>query len=129
MLVEKRPLLGYGTYGVWKTPIAWDVVVRAGWNVTSSHNNYVEILLFYGIVGLFLYLLILVPTFLYIFRALMSYQLAELEVLIYVIIGILVLSMASPLIVYFPSLGMLLLMYCASRLEQIERSGFLKLRP
>ena len=35
LLIGRRPWFGYGTYGVWKTPIAWEVVVREGWDVTT----------------------------------------------------------------------------------------------
>ena len=128
LLIEKRPWLGYGTYGVWHTPYAWDVVARAGWQVTSSHNNYIEVLLSYGLIGFAIYMTILCSTFLYMFRALLSYDLRDLEVLIYVMISLLVLSMASPLLMYSPAVGMILLLYCVSHLEKIERTGFMRLR-
>jgi O-antigen ligase len=129
LLIQRHPWLGYGTYGVWNTPRAWDVVARVGWLVSSSHNNYLEILLSYGIVGLLLYLPIIFSSFLYIFRALLNYDLRGLEVPIYVVIAILVLSMAVPLIMYSPSVGLVLLLYVVSRLEQVERSGFMTIRP
>jgi O-antigen ligase len=128
LLIRKRPWLGYGTFGVWKTPVAWDIVVRAGWNVTSSHNNYIELLIGYGIIGLCLYLPIIGSSLLYMFRALLSYDLRYLQVPIYVMIGILVTSMAAPLILYSPAVGMILLLYCVSHLEKVERSGFMRLR-
>ncbi|MGD0734791.1 MAG: O-antigen ligase family protein [Terracidiphilus sp.] len=128
LLIRKRPWFGYGTYGVWNTPNAWTAVVRERWNVTSSHNNYLEVLLSYGIVGLALYLPIIGSALLYIFRALMSYDLRDLEVPIYVMITILILSMAVPLIMYSPSIGMVLMLYGVSQLERVERSGFMRLR-
>jgi len=128
LLIQRHPWLGYGTYGVWNTPRAWDVIVRVNWLVSSSHNNYLEILLSYGIIGLLLYLPIILSSFLYIFRALLNYDLRGLEVSIYVVIAILVLSMAVPLIMYSPSVGLVLLLYVVSRLEQVERSGFMSVR-
>jgi exopolysaccharide production protein ExoQ len=127
LLIAKRPWLGYGPYGVWGTPFAWDVVVREGWNVTSSHNNYIEILLYFGIIGLCLFLPLLGSAGLYIFRAFLSYDLRRLEVLVYIMIGLLTTSVAAPVFLYYPAIGMILLMYCVSRLEQVEKSGFMKL--
>jgi len=128
LLIRRRPWLGYGIYGVWQTPYASDVVVREGWNVSSSHNNYVEVLLGFGAIGLCFYLPIILSAFLFMARALFNYNLLELQVLIYVMITLLILSMASPLIVYSPSVGMVLLLYCVSHLERIERTGFMTLR-
>jgi exopolysaccharide production protein ExoQ len=120
LLIKRRPWFGYGTYGVWRTSVAWLVVVREGWNVPSSHNNYIEILLYYGILGMVLYLSILLSAFFGIFRSLISVELKNVQVPIYVMIALLGLSLAAPLIVYYPAIGMLMLLYCVSRLEQVN---------
>jgi exopolysaccharide production protein ExoQ len=123
----KRPWFGYGLYGLWHTRDAWDVVVRVGWDVTSSHNNYLEVLLSYGIVGFIIYLPIILFSLLYMLRALLNYDLRNLEVLIYVMVVILVFSFSQSIIMMTPSIGFVLLIYCVSRLEQVERSGFMRL--
>jgi exopolysaccharide production protein ExoQ len=120
LLIHRRPWLGYGVYGVWHTPVAWDVIARAGWNVPSSHNNYIEILLYYGIVGLTIYLLLLLSFFLFAIKAFLGNRLVEIVPGVYVLIGVLVLSMASPITEYFPSASLLLMFFYISRLEQQE---------
>jgi O-antigen ligase len=126
-LFLKHKWLGYGIYGLWHTREAWSVVVRAGWDVTSAHNNYLEVLLDYGIVGFIIYLPIILWSFLYMLRALLNYDLRNLQVLIYVMIVILVLSFSQSIIMMTPGLGFVLLIYGVCRLEQVERSGFMRL--
>ena len=121
LLIHRRPWLGYGVYGVWHTPVAWDIIARAGWNVPSSHNNYIEILLYYGIIGLAIYMLLLLSFFLYGFRALLGNRLADIVPLVYIVVGVLVLSMASPVTSYFPSAYLLMLFFYISQLEQSGR--------
>jgi exopolysaccharide production protein ExoQ len=127
LLFKRRPWFGYGLAGIWGTPHAWDVQARVGWSVTSSHNNYLEVLLTFGIVGFLLYLPLIGSSLLYMSRALLSYDLRELQVLIYGMIVIFVISMAIAYIMYSPSLGFVLLIYFVSHLENIERSGFMRL--
>ena len=126
-LFLKHPWRGYGIYGLWHTPQAWDAVVRLGWDVTSSHNNYMEGLLAYGIGGMIFYMPIILSSFLYMLRALLNYDLRNLEMLIYIMVVILVLSFTTPLVMYTPGIGFALLIYCVCRLEQVERSGFMRL--
>ena len=128
LLIQRRPWLGYGLYGVFGTNIAWDISVRAGWMVTSSHNNYVEVLLSYGIIGLLLYLPIPLSSLLYMVRALFSYSLPEIEILLYIMIVILLVSLTSPIVLYTPAIGLILLLYAVSHLERVERSGFMRIR-
>jgi O-antigen ligase len=128
LLVMRRPWFGYGTYGVWGTNTAYDAQVRVGgWHVTSSHNDYLEIILSYGIIGFLIYIPIILSAFLYMIRAVLSYDLPEHEVLIYSMIAILVVSFAAPIIMFNPALGMVVILYCASHLERVERSGFMRL--
>jgi len=122
VLVARRPWLGYGTYGVWKTPLSWSVVVREGWNVPSSHNNYIEILLYYGVTGLILFAPLFLSGFVYSYKALISLELDRYQVHIYVLLALVVLSVASPVMVYFPAIGLLVLLYSACRLEQSARA-------
>ena len=128
LLIGRRPWFGYGTYGVWGTPIMWDAQVRVGgWRVTSSHNDYLEVILSYGIIGFLIYIPIMLSSFLYMVRAILSYSLPELEVVIYCMIVIMVESFAAPIIMFTPALGMILILYCGSHLERVERSGFMRL--
>jgi hypothetical protein len=60
-------------------------------------------------------------------RAILSYSLPELEVVIYCMIVIMVESFAAPIIMFTPALGMILILYCGSHLERVERSGFMRL--
>ncbi|SEF72824.1 O-antigen ligase [Bryocella elongata] len=130
LLIGRRPLLGYGTYGVWGTPVAYDADVRVGgWEVSSSHNDFLEIILTYGFIGFALYLPIIISAIFYIGRAVLSYTLAHLEVLIYCMIVVLVESFAAAVIMYTPAIGMILVLYCTSQLELIERTGFMRLDP
>lgn len=128
LLFSRRPWLGYGTAGLWNTKYAWDVQARVGWAVTSSHNNYLEVLLCYGIIGFIVYIPIIGSSVLYIVRALLSYDLRDLQVLIYVMIVIFTISMAIAYIMYSPSFGMILLLFFVSHLEQVERSGFMRIK-
>jgi O-antigen ligase len=123
----KRPWFGYGLYGLWHTRDAWDVVVRVGWDVTSAHNNYLDLLLCYGIVGFIVYMPIILASLLYMLRALLNYDLRNLQVLIYVMVVILVLSFSQAIALMTPGIGFVLLIYGVSRLEQVERSGFMRL--
>jgi len=128
LLIRRRPWFGYGTYGVWGTSTAWDAQVRVGgWHVSSSHNDYLEIILSYGIIGFLLYIPILLSSFLYMVRAILSYDLPELEVLVFCMIVVMVESFAMPLIMFTPALGMIMVLYCGSHLERVERSGFMRL--
>jgi O-antigen ligase len=86
-----------------------------------------EVLLDYGIVGFIIYLPIILWSFLYMLRALLNYDLRNLQVLIYVMIVILVLSFSQSIIMMTPGLGFVLLIYGVCRLEQVERSGFMRL--
>ena len=123
LLIQRKPLLGYGVYGVWHTPVAWEVVARAGWNVPSSHNNFIEVLLYYGIVGLvFLGVLFLIAIVLCI-RALLRHHTTQVAPTAYLVSGILILSIASPITTYYPSAALLLLTYFTARLEQELREG------
>lgn len=124
LLIRRRPWLGYGVYGVWHTPIAWEVVARTGWNVPSAHNNYIEILLYYGIIGLTIYLSLLFASFFYGLRAFRTNRVAEIVPAVYIVIGVLLLSMTSPITVYFPSVALLLMIFYISRLEQLGGNGF-----
>jgi O-antigen ligase len=120
LLIHRRPWLGYGVYGVWHTPVAWEVVARAGWNVPSSHNNYIEILLYYGIVGLTIYLLLVLVFFIWSFRAFLVGRFDEIEPGVYILIGVLMLSVASPITVYFPSVAFLLMIFYFASIERIR---------
>jgi len=42
--------------------------VRVGWDVTSAHNNYLDLLLCYGIVGFIVYMPIILASLLYMLR-------------------------------------------------------------
>jgi len=126
-LFLKHKWLGYGIYGLWHTREAWSVVVRVGWDVTSAHNNYLDLLLCYGIVGFIVYMPIILASLLYMLRALLNYDLRNLQVLIYVMVVILVLSFSQAIALMTPGIGFVLLIYGVSRLEQVERSGFMRL--
>lgn len=128
IMIAKRPWFGYGTWGVWGTPLAWDAVVRNGWAITSSHNNYIEIVLSYGYVGLALYMPLMLFSIYYMGRAMLTYETRDVRVLIFVMVSIFVLSFAVVLMMWSPSVGMILMLYCTSHLELIERSGFMTLR-
>lgn len=128
LLISRRPWLGYGTYGVWTTPRAWDVVARVGFEVTSAHNSYLDATVTYGIIGLLLFLPIPLSAFLFSFRALMSYSLEHLKVFIHMIVVILIVSFAMSLLSYSPGVGLLLTLYAVANLEKVERSGFMSLR-
>jgi len=101
--------------------------VRAGWDVTSAHNNYLDLLLCYGIVGFIVYMPIILASLLYMLRALLNYDLRNLQVLIYVMVVILVISFSQSIALMTPGIGFVLLIYGVSRLEQVERSGFMRL--
>jgi exopolysaccharide production protein ExoQ len=64
--VAERPVFGYGLDSFYRTDN--DHVLQsqslAGWRAMGAHNGYVDILLSLGVVGLFLFLLLVVPTFL-----------------------------------------------------------------
>ena len=128
VLIARRPWFGYGTYGFWKTPYSWPVVVREGWNVPSSHNNYIEILIYYGILGMILFTPLLLSGFIYMYRASLSRNLAEYQVHIYVLFGLASLSMAAPLIMYYPAIGMLAMLYSTASLETVDRPSVRPLR-
>ena len=121
LLIRRRPLLGYGVYGVWRTPVAWEVIARAGWNVPSSHNAYIEILLYLGLVGLVIYAALLLTFVIFCARALLQNRLEALTPAVYVLAGILMLSLASPITVYFPSGALMLLLFFCADLERSER--------
>jgi exopolysaccharide production protein ExoQ len=118
LLIRRRPWLGYGVYGIWHTPTAWVVVSYAGWNVTSSHNNYLEILLYHGFVGLGLYLLLLSMFCVNTARAFATGRLPVAASGMLIVAGIIVLSFASPTTVYYPSAALLLLTVYCGQLEQ-----------
>jgi O-antigen ligase len=128
LMIARRPWFGYGTWGVWGTPLAWDAVVRSGWSITSSHNNYLEIILSYGYVGFALYMPIMIFSVYFIGRAMLSYEMRDSRVLIYVMVSIFILSFAVVLMMFSPSVGMILMLYCTSHLEMVDRSGFMSLR-
>lgn len=127
LLIRRHPWLGYGSYAVWGTPLATDVVVRTGWNVTSSHNNYLETVLAFGLIGLAIYMPIPISSFLFMFRAVMSYSIVEYRPLIYIIAVLLVMSFAIALITCSPGIGLISLLYCVANLERVERSGIMRL--
>lgn len=116
-LIYRRPWLGYGIAGVWHTPYAWDVFAREGWDVTSSHNDFLEITLEGGVVGLLLFLPLLILGFVNAFQALLSYAMRRQEVLVMLLSVIVVCSMAAPITTYPSSLAMVLLLYSVSCLE------------
>ena len=127
MAAQRRPWFGYGIYGFWKTPLANDVIVRAGWQVTSSHNSYLDVVISYGIIGLLLYLPIPLFAVIYIFRAVMSYSLEIFEMFIYMLVAIIVISFAGGFLTYAIGIGYVLAIYTISNLEKVERSGFMRL--
>ncbi|KSB88501.1 hypothetical protein AS593_15490 [Caulobacter vibrioides] len=57
-LVYDRPLLGYG-FAVFRQPESFDQFVRASWNVSSTHNTYLELCLNIGVPGTCLLLIII----------------------------------------------------------------------
>jgi exopolysaccharide production protein ExoQ len=125
LIAAKRPWLGYGMYGVWHTPRAWPVIARAGWQVTSSHNTYLDTVIDYGIIGLVLYLPIPVSAVLYAFRAIVSYSLEQFEIYIYFLTVVIVMSFAGGFMTLAPGISFVLVIYTVSNLEQVERSGFM----
>ena len=127
LAISRRPWLGYGTYGFWNTPRAWDVTVRAGWQVTSAHNAYLETIIDYGIIGFVIFLPIPVSSFLFTFRAIMSYSLRNLEMFIYMIISILIQSFAGSTITWSVGISFIVLLFAVANLEKVERSGFMSL--
>ncbi len=128
LLILKRPWLGYGTYGVWNTNEAFDAIVRIGFQATSAHNAYLDTILSYGLIGLILFLPIPISSFLFTFRAILSYTLDEFEIYIYMIIVILVISFAMSVMNYTPGITLILLLYAVANLEKVERSGLMSLR-
>jgi O-antigen ligase len=123
----RHPWIGYGLYGFWQTPLAYDVIVRAGWRMTSSHNSYLDVVISYGLIGLALYLPIPLMAVIYIFRAIMSYSLEIFEMFIYMLAVIIVCSFAGGFLTYTVGMGYLLALYTISNLEKVERSGFMRL--
>jgi O-antigen ligase len=126
---QRRPLLGYGIYGYWTTPNATEVVVRAGWKVTSSHNSYLDCVISYGLIGLMIYLPIPLSALAYIFRAILSYSIENLEMYIYMLTAIIVLSFGGGFLTLTPGISYVLAIYVISNLEKVERSGFMSLEP
>jgi O-antigen ligase len=118
LLIRRRPWLGYGVYGIWHTPIAREIVAYAGWNVPSSHNNFLEILLYYGLVGLGLFLLLLLAAAVNTARAFATGRLPVAASVMLISSGSMVLSFASPVTTYYPSAALLLLSVYISQLEQ-----------
>jgi O-antigen ligase len=118
LLIRRRPWLGYGVYGIWHTPIAREIIAYAGWNVPSSHNNYLEILLYYGFVGLGLYLLLVLTSAMNAARAFATGRLPVAVPGMLIVAGVIVLGIASPVTTYYPSAALLLLCVYSSQLEQ-----------
>jgi exopolysaccharide production protein ExoQ len=60
-MISERPWLGYGYETFWLTGLPFRLVVDegAGWTAPNAHNGFLEVALSLGLVGLFLYLLIL----------------------------------------------------------------------
>jgi exopolysaccharide production protein ExoQ len=58
IMIQKRPILGYGFSGFWKgaSQLSNVVETRIGWSPVYAHNGYLEILLSLGIVGLLLFI-------------------------------------------------------------------------
>jgi len=127
MIAQRRPWFGYGLYGFWRTPLAYDVVVRTGWQVTSSHNAYLDTVISFGLIGFALYLPIPLSAVIYIFRAIMSYSLEVYEMFIYMLTAILVMSFAGGFLTYAVGTSYVLAIYTISNLEKVERSGFMRL--
>ena len=57
--VAKRPLLGYGYDSFWTPQHVYTISTHQGWDVPHSHNGYLEMLLSLGVIGFFVYLLVL----------------------------------------------------------------------
>lgn len=127
LMIRRKPLLGYGIYGLWGTSTAWDIIVRAGWHPTSSHSSYLDTIVSYGIIGFILFLPIPVFAFAYLFRAVVSYMLNDIEPFIYITLAILIISFVMGVLTYSPGIGMVLLLYSVANLEKVERSGFMSL--
>jgi exopolysaccharide production protein ExoQ len=127
MAAKRHPLIGYGIYGYWSTPLSWEVVVRAGWNVTSSHNSFLDVIITYGLIGLALYLPIPLSAIIFTFRAILNYSLETYEMYIYMIVVIIFMSFGSTFLTYTPGIAFVLVLYAVSNLEKVERSGFMTL--
>jgi O-antigen ligase len=127
MDARRHPWIGYGLYGFWQTGLAYDVVVRAGWQVTSSHNSYLDVVISYGLIGLALYLPVPLMAVIFSFRAIMSYSLETFEMFIYMLAAVMVMSVAAAYLTYVVGIAYLLVLYTVSNLEKVERSGFMRL--
>ena len=128
LMITRRPWFGYGMWGVWETPRAWDAVVRTGWSITSAHNDFLEIILGYGYVGFTLYIIMLLCSIYFMIQGLLADDIRDGRVLIYLMVSILILSFAVSLTMFSPSLGMILLLFSTSHLEMLKRPGFVHLR-
>ncbi len=59
--IKKRPLFGYGYTAFWDpdSPITQYIWVLLNWRVPGSHNGFIELTLYLGVVGLSLYLFLI----------------------------------------------------------------------
>jgi exopolysaccharide production protein ExoQ len=58
--VRAEPLLGYGYGGFWTPAHIFDLSDRNGWSISSSHSEYLELILDLGFVGLAIYIAIFI---------------------------------------------------------------------
>ena len=56
--IMDRPLLGFGYLGFW-VPHEDIIIANLGWNPGHSHNGFLDVILVFGIVGLFVFLAVL----------------------------------------------------------------------
>jgi exopolysaccharide production protein ExoQ len=69
--IEQRPLLGYGYSGFWtaSTGPVLDICFITGWQVPNAHNGFLDLLLAFGAIGLFLYGVLFLRTMVRMLRA------------------------------------------------------------
>jgi O-antigen ligase len=92
-MVSKRPWLGYGLETLWRDQVFWRSAGNAvGWGITvvNAHNGYMDILLYLGIIGLVLLLVVLIGALVRSVRSALQtpawYGLLPLLILVYVLV-------------------------------------------
>lgn len=125
LAAKMRPWLGYGLYGFWPTPFSSIVITRVGWPVATSHNEILEALVNYGIIGLSIFFLMVLAAWAFLVRAVLRANLLDVDLHIYLMAGFLVEGTSGAVLMWTPSIAMVLFLFGVA---MIEKEGRLKIR-
>jgi O-antigen ligase len=121
LAAKMRPWLGYGLYGFWPTPFSWIVTNRVGWPVATSHNEILEALVNYGIIGVGILFLIAAAACAFLVRTLLRTNLLDVDLHIYLLTAFLVEGTSSAVLMWTPSIALVLFLFGVAMIEKAGR--------